>query len=511
MRLKTLKFSLLFAAFFLATILSFFGFLFPGAEKLMFSILLLIALAAAFYRLEYGLLILSAELFVGSFGYLFSWPLGAFTLSWRMVLWASVLLAFSLKFLGQLFKDGGKNVYWQRLKHFSLAKYFALLALFVLIALINGLARGHSLNLVFSDFNAWLFFLLLFPVVAVYGSAGGATTRSGGEDGEEQEQKNRFQRLALVFLAAALWLGLETLGLLFIFSHNLPAGPEIYAWLRKTLLGEMTLSAYGWPRVFMQSQIFPLIGLILIFWRQRAYGFFRTFLSGRSLVFFILAALFWSTALISLSRSFWAGLTVAFIFSLIFIWRRFSCPLSAKGLAWLLLSAVVGFLLLYLAATFPYPRPGAFRPEFLERLSNTEEAAATSRWSLLPALSAEIAKTPLFGQGFGATVTYFSRDPRVLAQNPTGLYTTYAFEWGYLGLWLKLGLLGLFTYFWLLFKVVIAGFKKKPSPSPYLSPGLASGIIFLAAINVFSPYLNHPLGIIFLLISSCLILADRVY
>ena len=54
------------------------------------------------------------------------------------------------------------------------------------------------------------------------------------------------------------------------------------------------------------------------------------------------------------------------------------------------------------------------------------------------------------GRGFGATVTYQTRDPRILADNGSGEYTTYAFEWGWLDIWLKLGIFGLAAYFLLI-------------------------------------------------------------
>ena len=76
----------------------------------------------------------------------------------------------------------------------------------------------------------------------------------------------------------------------------------------------------------------------------------------------------------------------------------------------------------------------------------------------------EISQEPFFGQGYGATVTYLSQDPRVLENNPSGLYTTYAFEWGYLDIWLKLGIGGIIAYLLLLFflikESIILGLKK---------------------------------------------------
>jgi O-antigen ligase len=122
-----------------------------------------------------------------------------------------------------------------------------------------------------------------------------------------------------------------------------------------------------------------------------------------------------------------------------------------------------------------------------------------------------IEQEPFFGQGFGSTVTYFSSDPRVLLTNAGGTYTTYAFEWGYLSLWLKIGLLGTLVYLLFLWQLVRDSLKIASQNKNYIFFALPAGIIFLAVTNAFTPYLNHPLGIGFLVLSSCLIWPNRVY
>ena len=174
------------------------------------------------------------------------------------------------------------------------------------------------------------------------------------------------------------------------------------------------------------------------------------------------------------------------------------------------------------------------------RLTDVSEAAVRSRWDLLPPLWKAVQKHLILGSGFGTTVTYKSSDPRALEISPNGMFTTYSFEWGYFDLWLKLGLFGLVAYLSLLVSIfckvwlVISNFKlqiakqiypfgaspegtfsvpegrENPNnqklelinPSTYqpVNFGLILGLFVLVVVHFFSPYLNHPLGIVYVLL-----------
>lgn len=471
-------------------LLSYFAFFNTSLLKISFILIALAGAALAIYKLEYGILILLAELLIGSKGYLFYWPLGAKLIPIRMVLWVVVMTVFSVKFLKQFIKSGKASEYYQKIANFSCSKYFLLLGFFVVIGVVNGFLRGHSLSNIFFDFNAFIYLLLIFPAIVTY------TKDEAGDKPDKEEPLAT--NLKAVFLGGAIYLSLETLILLFIFTHNLNFAPDIYAWLRKTLVGEMTPTLSGWPRIFIQSQIYPIIAFLFLSFKESCK---------KSDIF--LAALFLSSALISFSRSFWLALIVTIIFSLYLIWRYQGFKKSSRLFLKISGAGVLSFLIVYIVAIFPYPKAGAFNADFLNRISNGGESAISSRWSLMPELFKEIKREPILGQGYGATVTYKSSDPRILQDNPSGIYTTYAFEWGYLDLWLKIGLLGLLSYFILLFILVKKSLKKKNIN--YLNLGLGMGLIFLALTHIFTPYLNHPLGFGFLIIASCLIPITRVY
>lgn len=449
------------------------------------------------YRLEYGLLAVLAELFIGSMGHLISpvwgeraWPL-------RLGLFVAIMAAYFLSFSWQLWRQRARAPYWLALKEFSGRRAYALLALFFALGLANAWRLGNASGLIFSDANGWLYFLILLPASAVYYSSA---------DG-------RSARLTQLFLAGALWIGLKTLFLLFVFSHQVPWASEMYHWLRDSLVGEMTAASSGWPRVFIQGHVYSALAFFFLFWEAAKNYRWREMLRLGNVLTLLAAALFISSVLISLSRSFWLAFTAVIGLMLLVIWRKYSFSRALSGAAWLLAAAAVAFLLIFITVRVPYGRTpgGGFGSDFLERATSSEEPALASRWSLLPVLAGGIKERPLLGSGYGATVTYHSSDPRILAKEPTGRYTTYAFEWGYLDIWLKIGLLGMLSYLYLLVRLLLASWRQNGEARGLLGPGIFFGLIFLMVTHVFTPYLNHPLGIGFIVLSSCLIRPNRVY
>ena len=498
--------------FLLTEILSYIGFASSIANPFIFGFFVLTALFVTVYKLEYGILLVAAELLISSFGYLIYLDLNGSRLSLRIILWLIVMAVFFFQFLWQLIKERNQSFCWKNLKDFVAWKWFFLLAFFILISLINAIFRGNDLMTIFADFNAWLYFLMLLPVIAVYSHSGNS---SGASQILTNKQPSANLGLLLnIFFAASLWLSLKTLFLLFVFTHNLSIGPEIYTWLRRTLVGEMTPTASGWPRVFLQGQIYPVVAFLIIFWRRAQDLQWKEFFKINNWPLFVAASLFLSSVLISFSRSFWLGLAVVMSLSFILLWSLNSFKKMMSVVSWAILSLLGSFLIIYLVAAWPYWNVGGgsnFRSELVSRVTVSGEAALVSRWSLLPVLSQAILKEPLFGQGYGATVTYFSSDPRVLENNPSGQYTTYAFEWGYLDIWLKLGLAGLLAYLILLWQILSAAWQQGLKQNNYLWFGIGAALVFLAVTNFFTPYLNHPLGIGAIIAGSCLIWLNKVY
>lgn len=162
-------------------------------------------------------------------------------------------------------------------------------------------------------------------------------------------------------------------------------------------------------------------------------------------------------------------------------------------------------------ANFPIPKGEMSASLLSSRAAKfSGEAAISSRYAQIKPLLSAIKKHPIIGSGFGASATYASQDPRVLKNNPDGLYTTTAFELGWLEIWLKLGLLGAGIYLYILFKIFRLGCQKMQNMpadaiGSYYIFGALAGLLAVIITHGFSPYLNHPLGIGIVMIMTAVV------
>lgn len=486
----------------LAELFSLGGYFFPALNKAAFFAIIVAVLIISLQKIEYGILVVLVELFIGSKGYLFFLEYNGLAFSLRMALWLVVMAAWS----GQTIVSWVKN----KKTDFSFAKseffpYFGVLFLFILWGAINGILNHNALNDLFFDLNGWLYFTLLLPVYSIFAGV------------ESKEGKNILIRdIMQISAAAIIWLSFETFILLFVFSHNINGMfYGLYRWIRVSGIGEITQMQGGFYRVFIQSHIFVLIGFFSA-WLFLA-GEVKEGRSGKKnfWAYFLAMTFFLATVIISLSRSFWAGAFIGLLLLVIFLIRdKFGFKKILINLAVSAGASVLSFMILIIIVRFPYPNPlGGFNATELLSQRATQisgEAGASSRWALLPELLKKIKQAPIFGSGFGATVTYQTKDPRILETSSTGEYTTYAFEWGWLDVWLKLGLFGLLAYVALIVKIIIQGLETSlDDDDSVLKIGLVMGIVVISAVSFFSPYMNHPLGIGYLIIASAIIGSNR--
>lgn len=487
---------------------SFLGHFYPAVEQAGFFVILATTLVLSIYRLQYGVLIGLAELIIGSQGHLFMFTAGGQEISIRIGLWLVVLAVWAAKSITGLLKTDKAaltNIPF-RLKQSELIPYFAVLFMFIGWGVINGLLQGHDFGSIFFDANGWLYFAWIFPLFTV------------------AKEQDFFANVLSVFASGIIWLAAKTFILLYIFTHEIGfLKDELYTWVRDTRVGEITDMKGGFYRIFFQSHIFLLAGffVFLSLWWRRANNFLqenKTRLSKplkdkQAATYLVITVVCLSITLMSLSRSNWAGLLVGSLGFLVLI------LLSRSGLfkklytlfGYGLISTVLAIGLIAAVVSFPLPQPGqgaGTAKTISDRSKNVDqEAGAASRWSLLPELWEEVKQAPVLGKGFGATVTYRSSDPRVLASSPDGEYTTFAFEWGWLDIWLKLGIFGLLSYLALsaiiIFKSLKRFFRLSRDHQAVMA-GFALGLAAILGVNFFSPYLNHPLGIGYILLLSAL-------
>ena len=425
------------------------------------------------WRLELGLFIAFAELMVGSHGHLFSFD----WFSIRMGIFVAVMLAWVIR------------VMLKRSKYtYEDARLYPwlLLGLAVVTGGVIGWARGNELMNVFNDMNGYFYALYLLPMLSIDWIA------------------TKKRQLLQVLSAGVTWLIMETLALLYIFSHSSEALEEVlYTFFRDARIAELTRVSGDIFRVFLQSQFWVIVGLFVlaslcvIYWQRK---------QDRLLVYIGLVGAM-ATIVISMSRSFWLGVFVGVLVVLAFLFnkKKFKFIPAWKSLVRRVMvigsAIVVSVLLLWGIVAFPFPQnlgAGGLGSLLANRATELDEAAARSRWNLIQPMMLQIKKLPFTGSGFGTVIEYESEDPRLVAAGGTA--ETYAFEWGWLDIWLKMGFLGILSFVWLfVFYVLSLWNSAKKGNAGWLMVAFLRSVVALFVLHIFTPFLNHPIGLGFLI------------
>lgn len=397
-----------------------------------------------------------AEILIGGKGYLFFASIGGVTLSVRMVLFLVLLVRFA------------RPVWQQRYQLWTLPpmRWVTWLGLWVVAMVGWGLALGHQPGQVYFDSNAFAA-LAYLPLWLV-----------------SWRDTSDWRQVGLtVVVAGATVVGLKSLAMVYFFGHAHAFTPNLYHWIRETGVGEITNISQNVYRVFFQGQIMTLLVAVLLF-SQLVVGPWRQWwwwpLSFSAIGVYL-----------SLSRSFWLGAAGAVLVLSIMIWRK-ELPRLRKFL-WLLPIIAGSWFITTWAINFPAWSGGQFNPALSRFSSEQSTQASTARFNQVQPLVRAISHHPLMGSGFGTTVTYWSTDPRV-----HGWRTTAAFELGYLDLWLKIGLIGVVLYGgWV---VSLLRRANRQTFWPWLV-----AVVALLITHLTSPYLNHPLGLGWLAITSLIV------
>lgn len=458
-------------------LLSFFGYNFPFLGIIIFCLIIFLTFIVSLKDWSKGFLIALTELFLGSQGHLFNLTINNFEISIRL----GIFLTLFLVFLINLIRGKYHYTFFQS-KFFRSALIFFI---FVAWAGVNGLIKNNGLANIFFDSNAffYLFYILMFFDVV--------------------NNEKIIIKILLTLASAVIVIFLLTFCYFLIFAYQPPINLTLmYKWIRDLRIGEITFVTGNIYRIFLQAQIYSLIGFLIAF-----IFFIRKYLKNsynfeKNQKFLLIITIFSGSlaTILCFSRSNWVGGLTGLFFllaiSLIYL------KVSFKDL---LKISLIFTLIIILNIIFLYFISGNFSPSLIkQRLSNlTEDSAGISRLNQLPPLFKNIKENLLLGAGFGKTVTYQTNDPRVLKKAPSGWYTTSAFEWGYLDLLLKLGLFGFLAYLYLLMKIIKSGLiliKKITDQQQLIILSLLVGLIALIFTNIFSPYLNHPLGFGYLLL-----------
>lgn len=278
---------------------------------------------------------------------------------------------------------------------------------------------------------------------------------------------------------------------LYIFFHGFGWQTEWYKWLRDTRLAEITpmSKSADFYRIFFQSYIYAGIALCISIWTYLHSQITKRWmiLIGGSSITIILT---------SSSRSIWYALAliIPIILITLIVKNKNRIQVAKKVGSSLIISILLALSVILISTNLPIPTPSQFYAFNIigQRLNVTEEAGASSRWKMLPPLFEQIKRHPVFGDGFGTSVTYNSDDPRIKTiENPTGERTTFAFEWGILDTLTEIGIIGALILF--LFWTSLQYQLLRSKDNVYQLLALVNTFVLL--VHITTPYLNHPLGL----------------
>lgn len=450
-------------------LVSFIAFFLPEYKVMLGLVLTMLFLALSARDLRLGLYLLFVELAIGGHGYFISLQLMGEAVAIRHVWFVCLIVLFLTREYKNIFRLVKESEVVHRLIFIGVVGTLATIIAYV---------RGIPLPDIFSDANAYIFYLLLV-IFALY-----------------KEYISR-EKLLNIILGSLVVLTVVTLLTLAIFSNGLLVASEWYRWVRDLRFGEITYIEFAFYRVFFQSQVFllPAMSLIASYVLHRNVAIparERRWLLG-------LLTLFMAGFLLSFSRSFWVGAFVglASFVLMTYVYRRELFKRLRLVITYFSIALIGGLFILAAAQSF------AIDPSvFVNRLQVEDEAAVASRWALLPEMIKGIKEYPVFGGGFGTRVTYISSDPRIrAATDGTGEYTTYSLEWGYLDFWLKMGLVGLGALIYLYAYIYALQRRNlRLNSDNWYAFGMAISLIMLFSLHFFTPYLNHPLGVGYLVL-----------
>ena len=370
---------------------------------------------------------------------------------------------------------------------------FIFLAIAIVLGTISGFAR-NSMSAAFDDMNGYATFAYLLPVAMIVWT---------------QEAK---RVLLWTFALGATWVATSSMVLLYAFTHLPVQGIwALYGFVRDARLAEVTiLSGPAWLvgtlingpwyfRIFEPAQFTVITFTLVLF---GALMFVAKEWKTRWMIAIPMTVML-AVDIAGQSRSFWLGLLAAtVVLGVMLIAGKTSVKEIIKIKAVGAVTVLVAVLSLWVLVVVPIPpRPDLTNsPYYKGDSDDTRELAVSSRWNLLGPMMTEIGKNPLWGSGFGTPVTFISDDPRIRAMNGTGEWTTYRFEWGYQDIWLKMGVPGLLAFGWYLLTILRVAYRSfvDREETRWLTMSLASGIIALFVAHIFSPYLNHPIGLGFM-------------
>lgn len=464
-------------AFFVFTLLSILGYAWPIVSNLVFFLIIAAAIYFSLIKIEYGFLFLFFEFLIGHEGHLFEFA----GLSLRLSLFLTVMLIW---FIQKIVDKKQRRFFVQFLKSPDLAMFLVFFFV-IILGLFQGII-AHDPIFAIKDFINYSYLFLIFPFIDIFK--------------KQDFVKNVFK----MSQAAVIGLSLLTIIVFILFVTNLTqVHDQFYWWWRSVVIGKATDTGNGFFRIVSSAHllILPLFLIFLSFLIENKKKFKDKY--KKYLIYLSVGASL--MLLINFSRAYFLGILIGLIFLLKGInWQRwliFSCLII------FLLVAEFGLLFGLVSGGAALQGLGFFKDRIGTILSPDQETSSLTRMTILPVLINMIKESPIFGQGLGATVEYTDL---LTGQDKT----TFHLDWGYLEIWVELGLFGLIAYALLLISIFYQGWQiiKKLKNHVFekrLVIGLLAGLASLIIASLTGPFLFHPIGIFYLVLTAAIIISIK--
>lgn len=367
-----------------------------------------------------------------------------------------------------------------------------LLGIYLIIAAFIGVKLGNNPAFIKADITSFMALALLPGYLSVI-----------------RNNKNVLLICSVLFYSA-LALGIITTGIHFYLAFASHSGLNaVNDWLNNHSMGGLAKMSTGLQRIYIRSQIFLQVGLLLglqKIWSKK--GAARWLLFGAE-------AIMAYACLMTYTRGFWLGFALSACFLLVLYPQQWKHYLSTLGISALLLAA------LFILSAFAYGKPVAaievvnrFDPDLIGGAvflpgsttdptdgdpteptdpfdSDADQAAVQLRQKTLRMLGEKISDRPLFGNGLGANLDEIRDDGKT--------------EYTYFDMVMKLGFVGFILFFGVFFLPAFLLLKnrlcwliaKKQIPPDSLQAQnsvLLTAFIGVALTSFLNPFLINPMG-----------------
>jgi len=352
-----------------------------------------------------------------------------------------------------------KKIQTRKLKDITSDKlFFVILALigWAIISGLIGMKNGHAISNIIADTIPYLFFSYYFPLKEIIA------------------RDTRFIDIIKNILIAALVGNFIVIICTFagfttgIFSLQ----DQYYHWYRDVAGGKITALPFYFFRLVLNEHL--LIVPILL-WLM-----YELFKRKNVRLNFILGTITVLVLAINLTRIYYVALFVGIL--LLFKmeywknWFKYSITFA--------LILITGFTTIHFVASRRVSLGWEIFGLRLQSITSPSiEESSLSRMLLLPKIKEKILSNPIVGTGLGDIVTVYSPVFKKVVTTPH-------FDWGYLEIWVEMGLIGLILWLMLILEVLK---KVECQTLPFAM------IVGLMITNITSPALFHVFGVILLI------------